>query len=266
MPFLKRPGATIYYDVIAAVDGASEASFVTLINGHTRTTSDFKMMAKFFGEHGFTVILMDNRGAGRTVVENDFNLDDIALDVVSVWDHLKIDRSHLLGISMGGMIAQWVAIHYLERVQRLVLVSTCPNRTFIRDDGSYAWSDNEKQIVEKLTGYFSAGFLAGNRLLVEAMAKQMAKSARDGAFLQNSSRQMQALEGFNALPLLSRIIAKTLILHGSEDGIVRPEAASLLAQEITGSTLKIFLGAGHLLLAERPKELYGVSLDYFEGR
>lgn len=252
MPFLDRPGAVIFYEV----SGPDHGPWVTLVNGHTRTTSDFKMMTRYLVDRGFMVLVLDNRGAGKSTVSRDFDLEDMAGDVVELWDHLGIAHSHLLGISMGGMIAQWLAGKFPGRVDRLVLVSTAPNRSYIRDHGSYAWSTDEKIVEAKLATYFSAGFLAGNRPLVAAMARQMAKAAVEGKFLDDSARQMRAMDGFDATPLLASVRRPSLVIHGSEDVIVPPAAADALAANLPNVITRRFDGAGHLLLAERPKELY----------
>ena len=253
MPFLERPDASIFYDIYVQGDHRGD---VTLINGHTRTSSDFKMMARYLAEQGFRVLVLDNRGCGKSDARGDFDLEDMVADVVALWDHVGIRRSHVLGISMGGMIAQWLAGTHPDRIHRLVLVSTCPNRSYIRDHGSYAWSGDEGAVEAKLATYFSAGFLGANKPLVAAMAKQMAKAAREGSFVGDAARQMRAMEGFDATPLLPRIGSPVLIVHGKEDVIVPPSAADTLAAGLRDSRRVFFDGAGHLLLAERPKELY----------
>jgi len=73
------------------------------------------------------------------------------------------------------------------------------------------------------------------------------------------------MKDFDATPILAGINAKTLVIHGSEDAIVPPAAAQLLADGIRGAIVKIFPGAGHLLLAERPKELYEVIAKFCKG-
>ena len=261
MPYLDRPGASIFFDMT----GPQEGPWVTLVNGHTRTSSDFKMMARHLSEQGFRVLVLDNRGSGKSEAREDFNLEDMVADIVAIWDHLGIAHSHVLGISMGGMIAQWLAGKFPGRVDRLVLVSTAPNRAYIRDHGSYAWSADEKAVEAKLATYFSSGFLIANKPLVTAMARQMAKAAREGSFIGDSARQMRAMEGFDAKSLLGAITAPVLLIHGKEDVIVPPVAVDALASELRDSRRFLFEGAGHLLLAERPKELYEQVARFFSG-
>lgn len=253
MPFIDRPGARIFYETW----GTGEGEWVTLINGHTRTTSDFRMMARYLSGRGFRVISCDNRGSGQSEVTRDFQLPEMVEDIVAVWDAEGIRRSHVLGISMGGMIAQWLSAHFPDRVGRLVLASTCPNRDFINDHGSYEWSSDQGAVQAKLSRYFSQGFLEANRPLVTAMAKQMAQSASSGgAFLVNASRQMKAMHGFDATVHLGRITAPTLVIHGVADAIVPVAAGRILAETIPVAKLKEVPAAGHLLIAEIPAQLY----------
>ena len=269
MPYLDRPDATIFFDTQGPREGSQEGSqegpWVTLVNGHTRTSSDFKMMARYLEDRGFRVLMLDNRGSGKSQARADFDLEDMVADIVAIWDHLDVRRSHVLGITMGGMIAQWLAGKFPERIDRLVLVSTAPNRGYIRDHGSYAWSGDEKAVEAKLATYFSPGFLAANKPLVTAMAKQMAKAAREGTFIGDSARQMRAMEGFDAKSLLGAIKAPVLLIHGKEDVIVPPVAVDALASGLRDSRISWFDGAGHLLLAERPKELYEQVGRFFSG-
>ena len=94
-------GAEIYYEEV----NPNSSNVVTLVNGHTRTSSDFRMMARILGEAGLRVLALDNRGAGKTKVSRPFSIDDFCNDVVALWDALKIQSSSLLGISMGGFIS-----------------------------------------------------------------------------------------------------------------------------------------------------------------
>ncbi|MEY4632374.1 MAG: 3-oxoadipate enol-lactonase [Pseudomonadota bacterium] len=253
MPFIDRPGATIFYETWGDGDG----HWVTLINGHTRTTSDFRMLARHLAGRGFRVLSCDNRGSGQSEVSRDFQLPEMVDDIIAVWDAEGIQKSHVLGISMGGMIAQWLSSHFPARVGRLVLVSTCPNRDFINDHGSYEWSGHQDAVQAKLARYFSSRFLAANQPLVNAMAKQMAQAAASGGpFLMNAGRQMKAMQGFDATSHLGQITAPTLIIHGAEDAIVPVSAGRILANGIYGAKLKEVPAAGHLLIAEIPSQLY----------
>lgn len=250
---LSRPKATVNYEVW----GDGTAPWVTLVNGHTRPLNDFRLMGRHLVEHGRRVLALDNRGAGKTVVTGPFSLDDLVGDVAALWDELGIDETDLLGISMGGFIAQTLAARHPERVRRLVLVSTGLSHRRIRRD-ERPWTDDPAAVEAKLKPYFTDDFARRNDALVKSMAKQIAKAVALGSFAAQSDMQKRAVAGFDGAAQARGVKAKTLVVHGDMDEIIPPAAADELKAAIPGAALEILAGAGHLLLAERPKELYGL--------
>lgn len=260
MPFLNVPRANIYYET-----SGTSGPWVTLINGHTRTLKDFKLMAKALIQEGFRVLSLDNRGSGDTTHEGSFTITDMADDVERLWDHETISASHVLGISMGGMIAQYLAAARPARLKKLVLVSTAASRRFIDDHAEKPWGTTLDDVKQKLAFYFAPAFLARNKLLVEAMAKQILKGIVDGEFAAAAAAQRQAMADFDGRHWLPRIEAPTLILHGAQDRVMSPQAAEELAQGLKHASLKHFDEAGHLLLAEAPKALYESVIDFLKS-
>ena len=259
MSELDRPNATINYETWR--EGES-GSWITLVNGHTRSLKDYRLMAKQFAADGFRVLALDNRGAGATVTTTDFTYLDLAGDVVALWDHLQIPQSHLLGISMGGEISQVVASENPERVNRLVLVSTTADDRWVIRANSTPWGNDLAGIEQTLSPYFSATFLAANQPLVKAMAKNILDQVKSG-FITKADSQRRAFRDFNWVARLSEIGAVTLVVHGDQDRIIAPDAAEELAQLIPNARLKLIPGAGHLLLAETYKQLYSLAKDFF---
>ena len=239
---------------------SNEFPTITLVNGHTRTSKDFRLMIKALNTANINVVTLDNRGAGQTTNLSSFTISDMAEDVIEIWNHLEIDKSHLLGISMGGMIAQYISSNLSTRVQSLVLISTASgNHRINSNDG---WGETYEEILDKMKGYVSSQFFTKNKLLVEAMAKQTHKAVVAGEFLEGADAQRKALSGFNAKLDLEPTDVPTLIIHGSEDQIISSEAADELRKSIANSELKIYEDAGHLLLAEAPKRLYQDIIDF----
>ncbi len=259
MSMLERQNAKIFYET-----AGEHGSWVTLINGHTRTSKDFKLLVKHLVSCGHRVLTLDNRGAGQTETSSPFTMEDLAHDVIALWDHLEIEQSHLLGISMGGMIAQLLTAQYPERVKRLILVSTAARKKWIDSMAEAGWGNTLDSVKEKLTYYFAPSFIAKNKLLVEAMAKQILKEIETGRFAEAAKAQREAMAHFEGFTYLSRILAETLIIHGREDRVMAPEAARELHEHIRYSRTEIIDGAGHLLLAEAPKELYSLVSDFVE--
>lgn len=260
MPVLEVPNASIHYET----SGAS-GPWVTLINGHTRTRKDFKLMTKALVDAGFRVLTLDNRGSGESSHHGAFTIVDMASDVERLWEKEDVPESHVLGISMGGMIAQRLAATHPDRVKKLILISTAASRSFIDDHAEKPWGMTMEEVKEKLAFYFAPAFLARNKLLVDAMAKQILKNITEGSFAAEAAAQRTAMADFDGSVYLPRIKARTLVLHGAQDRIMDPDAARDLAAGLAGAQLQWFDDAGHLLLAEAPKALYESVIAFLQA-
>jgi pimeloyl-ACP methyl ester carboxylesterase len=260
MPILNRGEADIYYED----NGDGARGVVTLVNGHTRSIGDFKLLGANLVDRGWRVLAIDNRGAGKTVYKGGFTIEMMADDVVAVWDSLDVPKSSLLGISMGGFISQVLASRYPTRINRLILVSTTDDRSTIKRSEK-PWTNNLDEIEEKLAPFFAPAFLERNKLLIKAMAKQILKAMDEGQFNARSQAQREATMNFDGGLLLDKITADTLIVHGEEDQIISVEGAKSLAQKIPRCQLAFIPGGGHLLLAEKPRELYGLVGEFLDS-
>lgn len=258
MNTLKRDGAVLYYELL----GDLSENLVTLVNGHTRSSTDFRLMARGLVESGFSVLLLDNRGAGKTEVHRQFSIQEMYDDVVAIWDELRIAQSNLLGISMGGFISQGISITYPERVKKLVLVSTAPEEKYINPTGG-GWISEGEGLEEKMRSYFAPGFVDKNPVLFSTMVKQIRQAMIAGNFTERSDMQRAALKGSKWTSRLSEIKCPTLIIHGAQDLVISVEAAKLIHSNIAGSSIQLIDYAGHLLLAEAPKEFYKLVTEFF---
>lgn len=261
MPIHQRDSTRINYEIWEPKLNHG-TNLITLVNGHTRTLTDFKMMGKVLTAAGFRVLALDNRGSGKTVSDTDFSMDNLADDVVAVMQAESIGTTHLLGISMGGFISQVLACKYPERVKRLILVSTSPSRSYLLNN-EHGWVTDAVGIAEKMATYFTPDFIARNRLLFDSMVKQTVKAVAEEGFLAKAEAQRRALQSFQA-PHIEDILAETLIIHGEQDAIVDVEAARELERRIPRARINIMKDAGHLLLAEKPKELYDAVIEFLK--
>ncbi|MBM4250364.1 MAG: alpha/beta hydrolase [Deltaproteobacteria bacterium] len=257
MPQLYRPGVELNYEV-----WGDQGQWVTLINGHNRSLTDFKLCGRYLVERGWRVLAVDNRGAGLTKTSAAFTIADMVADIGAVWEAEAISRTRVLGISMGGFLAQILAVERAARVAALVLVSTAMNQAHIQRDEA-PWTADPELCEAKLKPYFTADFAKRNELLIRSMAKQIAKSVADGDFAARSNAQRQAMAGLDLVNLAPRIKAPTLVIHGEDDQVIPVAAAYELASAIKGAKLELIPDTGHLLLAERPKELYGLIAQFF---
>ena len=98
MSFMKTKNATIAFDIWESDEGSESAPWISLINGHTRSRHDFRLIAKHLVNAGFRVVSLDNRGSGQSISEGDFSLHDIAKDWIQLWDELGVTTTHLAGV------------------------------------------------------------------------------------------------------------------------------------------------------------------------
>jgi 3-oxoadipate enol-lactonase/4-carboxymuconolactone decarboxylase len=262
VPKLERPGAVINYEVWTDEAGPAPVGAVTLVNGHTRPLNDFRMLGRSLASRGLRVVALDNRGAGLTEHTAPFTLADMAGDVLAVLDAEGVRTTHLLGISMGGFITQTVAHRWPTRVARLIQISTAAHAGFIRKDEA-PWSADVDATAAKLAAYFTTDFATRNAMLVKSMAKQIAKAVADGDYTPRAEAQRAAIAGYDGRPFLGDITAEALVIHGDQDAIIPLSAGEALAHGLARARLEILTGSGHLLLAERPRDLYDLVGEFF---
>lgn len=207
----------------------------------------------------FRVVLIDNRGSGRSgSAAGAFSISDMCGDVVAVLDDLGIDAAHIMGASLGGMVAQDLAIKHPDRVDRLVLACTTPGwpfaypmpAPFVRLIGASKRLPEDIASRRLIENALSAATVAERPQLVDRLLGHQRSAAGEKA----ATWDLQAKAGARYAGNLRqrRIRARTLILHGAEDSVVDPRNARLLADRITGSELAIFRGLGHLFYWEDP--------------
>ncbi len=257
MPILQRPTAALYYEVLGET-----GPWLTLVNGHTRSSRDFKLLAKVFVAAGFRCLIFDNRGSGQTSEEGPIRLDDMVEDILALWTHCRVKRSHLMGISMGGIVSQFLAARNPQLIDHLVLVSTAASSGYLASLSFEPWGRELPEVESRLKKYVSAGFYARNKLLMQAMAKQILTAIQSDGFESRATAQHLAIAGFDTRDLLPRIAAPTLIIHGTDDTVIPLAAASEIAALIPGARLQLVAEGGHLLLAEDSKRLGQMVIDF----
>jgi pimeloyl-ACP methyl ester carboxylesterase len=204
----------------------------------------------------FDVVAFDNRGIGQSArAEDGLTLGDLSADAVAVMDHLGWDSAHVVGISMGGAIAQLVALDHPERVRTLTLGCTWA-------EGSDAWAPGVGKLAEAATSG-DAGTAA--RLMFEANVSPgfAAESGRFKEFAEIAGSikvpgpvvlmQMNAAVAHDATDRLGTLELPTLVVHGTSDDIIKHQAGERLAAAIPGAKIDLWDGVGHLFFWEQPQ-------------
>lgn len=230
----------------------------------------------FFKKH-YQVITFDNRGVWRTdKPDGPYSIKMMADDTVGLMDHLGIKKAHILGVSMGGMIAQELAINYPERVQKLVLGCTYASQDEVRgltpeyykgigfDDGCS--NDELKKIAmgRLLATVFSLSF---NNRLYRTLVTLLAKMYVILLSTKGVCAQYEALLYHNALDRLHEIQAPTLVIAGTQDRIVRPSSSETIADRIPNAKLIKVKDGSHSFFIERKGRFNGEVLAFLrEGK
>ncbi len=196
----------------------------------------------------FMTVMFDNRGAGRTdVSDRRYTIRLFADDTAGLLDALGISKAHVLGLSMGGRIAQELALDYPQKVEKLVLCSTsCGGKESVPPSGEVMrmlMADKNAAARAAVT----EDFVKKNPAWV-ALGMQRTRKApiSDDAY----RRQMNASRESATYDRLSQINAPTLILAGRKDILMPPENASILARAIPNAKLVFLENSGHILVED----------------
>jgi len=244
-------------ELAVETDGAGEPLLMLMGLGGDRQGWDL-VRADLARRH--RLVLLDNRDAGESdEARGPYGLGDMAADALGVLDQLGIERFHVLGASMGGAVAQYLALQAPTRVASLVLAST-----WGRTDGFLASILNGWRLqVERLS---AEEFLAAQmpwaftyRAFEEPppalLALAEARRAR-GALLRSVAayqRQVDACLAHDTLGLLALLRTPTLLLVGEDDILTPPRYARAVAASLTGSEVLMLPASGHACFLETPK-------------
>ena len=202
----------------------------------------------------YRVLTFDNRGIGESdKPAGPYTAREMADDALQVLDEAEVERAHVLGASLGGMIAQELAVKASGRVEKLVLCCTTPG-------GPDAYPLPEvtmKLFVEAPT---LAPEVALRRFVENALGAKPPDGLVDELFARRVANppdpdgwQAQAAAGTTFGGVEGVVRAPTLILQGTEDNVVDPRNAELLAQQIAGARVELIPGTGHLFFWEQPE-------------
>jgi len=274
MPTARANGIEIFYDEV----GASDASVILLIMGlGTQMIAWPEAFCGRLADRGFRVIRFDNRDVGLSTkfdgaprvdisaallrvfmgrpVEAPYTLDDMAHDALGLMDALGIARAHIVGASMGGMIAQTLAGKYTDRARSLVSIMSSsgdprlpqarPNAAAALTASRPPGSEREASIKFGMEIYRTIGSPGYPTPEIELRAK-IERAFDRSYYPAGMARQLVAiLASGSRVKLLEAMRVPTLVLHGEDDPLVPVAAGKDTAMRVPGAILKTIPGWGH---------------------
>jgi 3-oxoadipate enol-lactonase len=253
MPTLTIDETDIYYER----RGSGEPMvLIQGLGGHSLHWGDDFLAAL---EEDFELVLFDHRGAGRSgALEGECTILRLAEDAAAVLDALEIESAHVVGISMGGMVAQELVLNHPERVKTLTL--GC----------SYPGGEEAKMTEQEVVGQIAEAVLSGDgeravRVGYEVMIapEYAADPANYEIYAKVAAQyptpiptlmgQLSAILAHDTSERLAEIEVPTLVVHGTADRLLESVNGELLARLIPEARLELLEGAGHMFFWEQPE-------------
>lgn len=196
----------------------------------------FSIMYKMFAKE-YKVYIFSR----RKLIPEGFSTKDMADDLAIAMDKLEIDKTHIIGVSQGGMIAQHLAINYPEKIDKLVLVVTTARKNKIMQKCIDKWIELAKNkkfeeiMLDTAEKSYVGKYLEKSKKVSEAMGP-LGKNATYDRFIA----QAKACENHNSYDELNKIKAQTLIIGAGQDKVLGIEGSLELAEKIKLSELYIY--------------------------
>jgi pimeloyl-ACP methyl ester carboxylesterase len=239
---------------------------ILLINGYSAPLDfwDPILINRLASNH--TVITFDNRGIGNTTLGNkEFSIPQFAHDTAGLMEALKINQANILGWSMGGMIAQELAISDPEKVNKLIIyASICGGNDSIPPDNEVlnAYSNQTENTTKRLENFLPLLFPNQWRVDNPDLIQELPKSTEISP-VRTLDLQMKAISGWQGTcNRLNNIIHPTMILVGTDDVITVPENSIFIASKIPGAWLVQMESGGHAVMMQYPEKFSSI-VDIF---
>jgi pimeloyl-ACP methyl ester carboxylesterase len=249
-----------------AVDVSGEGTAVMLVHGLGFNRERWSAQVEAFTAAGFQVIALDLRGCGESDMPTDpYDIPTLSADVERVREHLALETFHLIGHSLGGMVALDYTLAYPERVRTLTLASTtCHNGRRASALGSTIskLSDLgfEAAMADPVVAAEIDALCASVAIYVPAILEPLKRITAE----PNRSRSLQwkATVGWSVRWKIAEITCPTLVMHGLADMLMPLRAGEKLHEGIAGSRWVAIAGAGHNIPVKHAEQFNASVLDF----
>lgn len=235
-------------------EGPRDAPALLLSNSLGSTWAMWEPQMPAFRER-FRVVRYDHRGHGTSPVPpGPYDIADLGADVLALLDRIDVERAHVCGLSLGGMVGMWLAAHAPHRVDRLVLCCTSP-----RFEPAAAWAERASLVraqgTEAVAGtvvgrWFTPAFASAHPQIVEEMRAMISGTPAEGY-----ADCCGVVERADLRACLPAIRAATLAIAGAEDPAAPPAESETIARGIPDCRIEVVEHAAHLANVERAERV-----------
>jgi len=277
MPYADNDGVSLYYETTDPADSQEgDVETVVLVEGLGYGRWMWRWQRDRLAEEGYRVVVWDNRGTGDSdalssetrqasergseTPEGPYTIAEMASDLEAVLDAAGVERAHVVGASMGGMIAQQYALDY-DRARSLGLLCTSPggddavptpDETQARMFGVPEDADEREAIRYKMKPAMTNEFWEENDdVIADIVDWRLDGDASDAG----REAQAAAVAGFDASDRLDEIDAPTLVAHGTADRVLPVGNADLLDDALSNARLVLFEEGSHLFFIEQAENV-----------
>ncbi len=260
MPSAQNGGVQLHWD--AAGDGPP----LLLIMGLGGSSAAWYRLLPHLRGHA-RAITFDNRGTGQSDrIREPLSVEDMASDAVAVLDAAEVERADVLGVSMGGMVAQHLALGHPGRVRSLILGCTTANARA----GLPSWRLLSAAALRDVAPGRAFDLLApalyserSRRSTPERIREDFAMRAREATPASTLMGQMRAISGHDTRRRLTELEGlQVTVVHGEQDALIPPARGRELARLIPGARHAPIADAGHVMLTDAEEAVVGVLLEH----
>lgn len=254
------------------VEIAGSGEPLLCLSGFANSNMNFCRLSEELSKK-YQLIMIDNRGMGKSdSASGPYSFSAIAQDAITVMDKLGFNQFSVLGISMGGFIAQEIALTAPEKVKTLGLLATkgpgpeYPITTRVTAEGFTGFMQLDADLQHKIAieKYVHPDFLANHSLEVKELI-ELRKKYEGGLVLEQALFQLEACDRWiEEEKDLTTIKCPTMIITGRDDSFIVVENAEILHKQIENSEMKVIENASHLFFFEKPKEVTDLIETFLE--
>lgn len=260
MSFAKINGIDLYYEV------HGKGHPLVLCAGFSCDTHYWNLLLPYLASH-FQVIIYDNRCVGQsTTADEAFTVDDLADDVLGLMHHLKIEKAHVLGHSMGGAIVQSLAYRYPDNIERLIIANSLVKfsqagvftlRLILKLKQTGV---DKRSIVEVVMPWLFSNKYLSNKDSVEQFIQASLNNSHPQTEI-GFARQLEALTKFDSRQWFYHIQKPVLVMEGDQD-LMCPFDAKVLTAGLPEAVLYTFSQMGHMPFIEAPEHSARIIRDF----